>query len=168
MRSAGSGFSLVVEGRPGLSGIEPGDSAFSFSVSLLPDLQILASQPLGNGSSEICDRSGSTAGGVPGFDPPAFTTDLDRIAAVNDLSCRFLNGAGTALGRRNSDDACTQIPTDSGLYRFAGTGSTIQFCAQVDSSFRFPEGDTLLIVRLRDQFGNVGEPARMILRVEPR
>lgn len=167
VRAAGSGFTLIVEGRPGDSGFEPGDSAFSFSVSSMPDLQILASQPLGNGSPDICDRSGSTAGGVPHVDPPTFTESLDVIAAVNDLACRFLNGAGVALGRRSSEDSCVEIPTDSGQFRFAGSGSTIQFCGLVDASYRFPEGDTRLTVRMRDILANVGIPAQIVVRVEP-
>jgi len=166
-RQAGSGFRIVVEARPGPSGNEPGELAFDFGGTEYPDLQILSSRPLGNGSAAVCDRVAPDAGGVPAIDPPIFSTATAAIAASNDLSCRFRDGAGNPFGRRGSDNSCVQFPTDSGVFRFAVIGSTIQFCGLVDSSFTFPVGDTRLTVRLRDTFFNTGEPRQIVVRIEP-
>lgn len=166
-RSAGSGFRIVVEGAPGPSGFRVGDQAYLFGAPSFPDLQIFVSRPLGNGSGAVCDRTPPNAGGVPATDPADFNETPDAVAAANDLGCRFLDGSGNPVGRRSADDSCVQTPPDSGTFRFAAATSTIQFCGLVDSLLTFPPGDTLVTVRLRDQFGNVGRDARMIVRIGP-
>jgi hypothetical protein len=98
-RAAGSGFSLVIEGKPGSSGKKVGHeegspdniiaSTFDPDVLVLPDLQIEVSRTLGNGSPTVCDDTGETAGGVPGTDPPDFTATQSNINVVNDLACRL-------------------------------------------------------------------------------
>lgn len=166
-RAAGSGFSIVIEAAAGISGFEPGELAYDISGNGLPDLQILSSRPLGDGSAAVCDRTPPNAGGVPAVDPPVFAESSHVIAATNDLGCRFLDGNNNPFGRRGSDNSCVQFPFDSGTYRFVAPGSTIQFCGLVDSTFTFPPGDTLLTVRMRDVFRNAGEPAQLIVRVQP-
>ena len=42
-----------------------------------------------------------------------------------------------------------------------------QFCAPVAVPLTFPDGDTLLTARVRDQAGALGEPARVIVRIRP-
>jgi hypothetical protein len=166
-RAAGSGFSIVVEGRPGPSGVDSGELAYVFGGTTYPDLQVLVSRPLGNGSSAVCDRVAPNAGGVPAVDPPVFDESPAAVGAANDVGCRFLDGSGNPFGRRGADDSCVQSPPDSGTYRFAAANSTIQFCGLVDSTFTFPPGDTYVTVRLRDQLGNVGAPSRIVVRVQP-
>jgi hypothetical protein len=156
-RPNGSGFMIIVEGRPGISGFPVGLSTYDEDLGGLPDLQIIASRSLGNGSPAVCDLSGP-GGGVPGVDPPTFAS----IAAVNDLACRFRDGEGLPNGV-GADEACTQFP--SGDYEFVTSTSTVQYCAIVSRVFAFPEGDTLLTVRLRDTQGFVGPPQSLIVRI---
>lgn len=166
-RASDWGFRIVVEGRPGSSGLAPGNSAFTFGGSAFSDIQILSSRPLGNGSPAVCDRQRPNAGGVPAVEPPVFADTSFVIGAANDLSCRFLDGVGNAIGRQSSGDSCVQVPANSSTFRFVSSTSTIQFCSLVDSAFAFPEGDTVLTVRLRDVAGNVGVPAQIVVRVVP-
>ena len=163
-RPAGSGFRIVVEGRAGPSGLDPGEQAYDFSESRYPDLQIFSSRPLGDGSAAVCDRIPPNAGGIPAVDPADFDGSQRNIDAANDFGCRFRDGGGNPFGRRSSDDACTQFPPDSGLFRFVSPAATIQFCGLVDSSFAFPPGDTVLTVRLRDILFNPGEPRSIVVR----
>ena len=166
-RANGTGFSIVVEARPGASGVDSGQLAYDFGGTSFPDLQMLASRPLGNGSAAVCDRTQPDAGGVPATDPPVFAGTAAVVGATNDLGCRFLDGNNNPFGRRGADNSCVQVPFDSGTFRFVGAASTIQFCGLVDSAFAFPTGDTLLTVRLRDLLGNLGEPSQIVVRVQP-
>ncbi len=162
VRPVGAAFSIVVEGKPGASGAALGVSTYQADLTDFPDLQILASRDLGNGSTDVCDRTAPTLGGVPAGAPPDFSAA--QIAMANDLGCRFVDGAGESLGR-GSNDACVQY--DNGDFGFADPAKQpmLQYCAPVDRSFEFPAGDTLLTVRLRDQSGNVGAPRQLIIRV---
>ncbi|MBI3786023.1 MAG: hypothetical protein HY270_21750 [Deltaproteobacteria bacterium] len=160
-RPIGAGFIVVVEGRQGSARRPVGAVALSDDSSVLPDLQILSSHDLGNGSPAVCDYIGVGAGGVPGVDPPDFDRP-ENAPAVNDLACRFRDGSGQPNGR-SSNDAC--ILFGSGDFGFANSQSTLQFCAAVDSIIDFPSGDTLLTVRLRDTDGNLGPTARVIVRI---
>jgi hypothetical protein len=136
-------------------------------LSSLPDLQIEASNPLGNGSPAVCDRSGSSAGGVPGvpsvtFDPAA---NPNIINIVNDLACRFLDGGGAPVGR-TTYPCVKHLPSEE--YGFADPRSTIEFCASITPVEEFPPStDTTLTVRLRDVNGNAGAPAQIIIHVGP-
>lgn len=170
----GLSFAVVVEAKFGISGQPVGCSSFrdpfgdplacSFrEESPLPDLQIVSSQPLGNGSAAVCDSAGAFAGGVPAVvDLPLFGEN--NAAAINDLACRFVDGGGQPL-RRIVDDGCVKRPpTDD--YGFMAADSWLQFCSiKVNRSIEFPPGDTMLTARLRDVEGNVGPVARIIIRV---
>ncbi|MGD0949831.1 MAG: hypothetical protein ABSA52_20680 [Candidatus Binatia bacterium] len=183
-RAMGSGFSIVVEGAPGLSRAPVGPCAFGVYNTVsdsctpsctigctgcctgFPDLQIEASNPLGNGSPAVCD--GGTGGGVPGVDPVTFypTTNPNIINIVNDLACRFLDGSGSPIGRPSTYACVKYLPSEE--YGYANPQSTMEFCAPITSVEQFPPGtDTTLTVRLRDVNGNVGAPAQIIIHIGP-
>ena len=159
-RLAGSGFRLVVEGRPGPSGSAVGESADDSAQLTFPDLQIVVSRLLGDGSTAVCDA----AGGVPATDPPTFDPVQPIIDAVNDLACRFRDRNHNPGAVTVADESCVKIPpTDD--YGFARPDSSVQFCAQVAPAFRFPVGDTLVTARLRDRDGHTGAATSIIVRV---
>ncbi len=182
-RASGFGFSIVVEGARGASGAAVGWCALGIPVidsfppactphlTNFPDLQIEASNPLGNGSPAVCDRTGPNAGGVPGIEPVSFAPTQTDIDAVNDLVCRFLDGSGRPVGRSSDQDACVQYVNNgepTGQYGFADERSKMQFCGLITPVEQFPPGtDTTLTVRLRDVDGNVGAPAQIIIQVGP-
>ncbi|MBI3782163.1 MAG: hypothetical protein HY270_02060 [Deltaproteobacteria bacterium] len=161
-RAAGAGFSLIVEGRPGANGVEVGRSSYDESGAGFPDLQIVVSRALGDGSPTVCDRVPPSAGGVPAIDPPSFDAAPSVIAAVNDLACRFVDGSDQPFSRGKAD-ACILFP--DGNFSFAGQGSTTQFCGFVDAVLHFPAGDTQVTARLRDTQGNPGPTAQIIIRI---
>lgn len=165
----GFGFLLVVEAKRGTDGTELGNSNFRsdpFSPSLRPDLQIQANQPLGNGSTAICDRRSNPpesdpGGGVPAISPPSFDLGSQSIAdALNDFACRFRFYFST--------DPCTTSAL--GNPRTLRTDSEAQFCTEdvVSAYWGFPSGDTLLTVRWADAKGVLSAPKQLILRVPPR
>jgi hypothetical protein len=45
--------------------------------------------------------------------------------------------------------------------------STVQFCALIAEPFGFPEGNTVVTVRVRDASGQPGPPASFVVRVIP-
>lgn len=171
----GFGFAVVVEGRRGANNAEVGCLAFRESIdggetlcptfrgdSLLPDLLLVVSQPLGNGSEEVCDTSGFAAGGVPAVDPPSFGEQ--QAAAINDLGCRFVDGMGKPEARIATDGCVSAPPTYD--YGYANDASTTQFCSpKITSVLAFPAGDTVITARLRDVDGNLGNPAAILVRV---
>lgn len=162
-RSTGTGFSLVVEGKPA-PGASVGLSAYDPDLLSLPNLQIEVSRPLGNGSSDVCDRFATNSGGVPAIDPPSFDSTQTTINTVNDLACRFLDGSGSSGGRSNGE-ACVLFP--SGEFHFAKAGTTVQFCGYIDRPLEFPPGDTFVTVRLSDDAGTPGAAAQIVIRVGP-
>ncbi|GIW44697.1 MAG: hypothetical protein KatS3mg077_1979 [Candidatus Binatia bacterium] len=160
-RPTGAGFNIVVEGRPGPSSVAVG--TVTFRENGPPDLQVLVSRPLGDGSPEVCDRLPPRSGGVPAIDPPVFGDAPEVIAAMNDLGCRFLDGGGQPRGR-GKNDACVLQP--DGGFDFVRSNSTVQFCGFIDVATRFPAGEVRVTVRLRDESGQTGESARIILRIQ--
>src|SRR5207302_9910176 len=87
--------------------------------------------------------------------PMSFAETQKISDAINDFACRF----ETFI---ESDSSCTMSP--NGDYAFMNKETTTQFCMLVAHAYAFPEGDTLLSVRLRDVDGNPGPVARMRLR----
>lgn len=177
-RLVGLSFSIVVEGKPGSSRAAVGWCALGTPVidqfplactpdlTNFPDLQIEASNPLGNGSPAVCDRSGPNAGGVPGVAPVSFVPTQTNIDAVNDLACRFIDGNGAPIGRPSTYGCVEQLPSEEEGY--ANPESKMQFCAPITSVEQFPPAtDTALTVRLRDVSGNVGAPAQIIVHIGP-
>jgi hypothetical protein len=157
----GSGFMIVVEGKPGINKVENGRSIFRYSPddpTQRPDLEIEVTRPLGDGSVEVCDARRPKIGGVPAIDPPSFAETPKVAAALNDFSCRF----ETFI---ESNASCTV--NKYGDFEFLSKDSKVQFCMVVARSWQFPEGDTLVSVRLRDTDSNPGPVSRFVLRYKP-
>ena len=157
------GFFLVVEGRPGATGSRMGTSAYLWdpgNPAVLPDLQVIVSQPLGDGSGAVCDEMPGARGGVPAT--AEFTPNQTTANAINDLGCRFKD-AGGEPGGRGGADACTRLR--DGTDAFWGDGTTVQFCSLIDRPYGFPPGETLVRVRLRDEAGNLSAEGSLIVRV---
>jgi hypothetical protein len=159
------GFSLVVEGRPGGSGAPVGTSTFNWNPTdpnAVPYLLIEVSRPLGDGSAAVCDDMPPDLGGVPAVNPPDFSAVQSVADAINDFACRFKDGTGFRSGRGTSD-ACIMFA--DGQFHFMKQGSTTQFCGQINRPLSFPQGDTLVTIRIRDLAGNVSEAGSLIIRV---
>ena len=149
---------MVVEGRPGTSGFPVG-SMLAEGDDGRPDVQLLTSRNLGNGTSVVCDRGQppplGMGGGIPAIEPPDFGEGPAITDAMLDFSCRF-------AVQPSREDACTL--DNRGNFDFLGNSTTIQFCDQVASVASFPSGDTVISVRLRDVAGNLGPPAQVVVR----
>ncbi len=164
-RDFGAGFVLIAEGRPGRSGVPVGTSAFDYSPAdpaVLPDLQMLVSRNLGNGSTMVCDSRPPQAGGVPATPRLEFDGSDTIAAAINDLTCRADDGTGEPKAV-SSQDACTSF--SSGDFGFVEPLSTLQYCMIVSPTWSFPNGATTVKARMRDLDGNVGAPREMIVQV---
>jgi hypothetical protein len=161
VRSIGSGLTLIIEGQPGPSRRAVGGSAYSESGGL-PDLQVILANPIGDGSVQVCDASGSNVGGVPAASPFEFSTAPAVVDAINDLGCRVDDGRGSPQGR-GSSDACTQ--DRDGEFRYVDASSTLQFCLPIASAWAFPGGDTIVAARLRDTGGEVGPAREIVVRI---
>ena len=150
LSSAGSGFILVVEGKPGPSGLNPGLSVFSYVPNdprQRPDLQIESDRNMGDGSRTVCDKRLPNIGGIPGIRRPDFAETKFISDALNDFACRFETFT-------QSDSACTMMP--SGDFSFIAKDTTMQYCMVVARAWAFPVGNTTLTVRLLDTDGNPG------------
>jgi len=164
-RPTGSGIYLVIEARSGLAGQPVGAEAFD-PAGGLPDLQLLVSRPLGNGSALICDDALPNIGGVPATDPPVFSDAPTVVAAMNDLGCRVNDGAGNPVGRTSSSQACTRTDAPGTFgYGYVDPNSSIQFCLPIAGPWAFPLGDTIVAARVRDTSGTVGPPQEIVVRV---
>ncbi len=162
VREIGTGLSVIVEARPGLDGRPVGREAFE-TVGL-PDLQMLLSRPLGDGSPAVCDvQVDGHSGGVPAIDPPVFSNDPATVDAINDLGCRVNDGTGLPVARVSSAQACTRFET--GDFSFVEPRSQVQFCLPIARAWAFPKGDTILTVRTRSALGAVGNPAQIVVRI---
>lgn len=87
----GSGFMIVVEGKPGISNLEVGRSIYRYDPSdpkQRPDIQIEVNRPLGDGSAEVCDARRPKIGGVPAIDPPSWADTQQISNTLNDMGCR--------------------------------------------------------------------------------
>jgi hypothetical protein len=158
-------FSLVVEGRPGSPTIPLGTSTYNWNASdptVLPDLQAIVSNPLGDASPAVCDDGPGPdmRGGVPAS--ASFSPMQEVANAISDLGCRFKNAVGQP-GGRGPNEACTRFP--DGFDRFYDPTSTVQFCGFIDKPYGFRQGNTLVTVRIRDVDRNLSEPAQLIIRV---
>ncbi len=161
----GSGFMIVIEGKPGISNLELARSVFRYnrdvpSASDRPDLQIQVDRPLGDGSKWVCDARRPKIGGIPAINPPSFAETEEISATLNDFACRFETFTESAM-------SCTV--DEYGDFSFIKPDeSTAQFCMVVARSWNFPMGDTLVSVRLRDTEGNPGPISGFRLRRETR
>jgi len=165
-REVGSGFLLIFEARVGASGATVGDLAYDYDPNdptVLPDLQVVLSQPLGDGSPAVCDKTRPNIGGVPAVPSLSFDPVSQTVSnAINDFGCRIDNGAGQPEGV-SSADACTSFP--DGDFHFVEPTSTLQYCMLVSGGWQFQTGQTVVKARVRDQNGNVGAPREMVIDV---
>jgi hypothetical protein len=151
----GSGFQLVIEAKPGASGVDPARRVFVHSASdpsMRPDLELQVDRPLGDGSTVVCDRTRPKIGGVPAINPPAWDEKQEIADTLNDMSCRF----EVFL---ESDSSCTLGKNED--WQFRDPETKIQFCMTVAKAWNFPIGDTMVSARVRDTAGNVGPVKRI-------
>jgi hypothetical protein len=163
--AGGSGFYVVVEARPGSNGFPVGSDAYAYdpeNPAVLPDLQVIFSQRLGNGSAAVCDKVPGMQGGVPAAAPFEFSTDDAVSHAINDFGCRVDNGAGGSEGV-SSMDACTQF--SDGSSHFVNDSSTLQFCAPIAAAWAFSRGATVVQARVRDAQETFGAAREIIVQV---
>lgn len=163
-------FLLVIEGKRGLSGINPGlDISPDLQSDNRGDLRVLVSRAIGNGSADKCDKGPAPAafGGVPGVNPPLFGPGQQVTDAIQDMECRFLNYSDPSvactrdhLGNYSYVSPCGQ-PGQPACSIFE------QFCYQVPLSAAFPLGDTTVAIELVDEAGNVGPKKEIVIRVQP-
>ncbi len=160
-RLFGAGFFLFVEAKAGASGSPP-DTRTLASISdpsMRPDVQIIFSRNLGNGSADVCDKGPAPAliGGVPGIDPPSFDNPSQIITdALNDIGCRLDD---------NTTAPCTLNSRDVPAFYVAGSTSQICTAGVIGSEIAFPPGDTTITVQWLDRNGNVGQQRRLVIRV---
>jgi hypothetical protein len=161
IRPGGAGFFIVVEAKAGKSRQPPGGSTSKGDDKNPPDLQIEATNDLGKGTELICDIGplpDLPLGGVPGINPPSFDfTSSHIVAALNDFGCRF--------DTHTDQFPCTN--NDNGNPAFVKSSTTLQYCTTsvLGTELRFPRGETLLTVQVRDSVGNIGFPQRLVIRV---
>jgi len=163
---AGQGFSLIVEARPGFERGQVGRQATAPGGATLPDLQVILSNAIGDGSTALCDTEPPTAGGVPATEPFEFSDAPEVIRAINDLGCRADDGRGLTQGRQVPAEACTRM-RPSGEIAAAGQGSTVQFCIPIARAWALPEGETRVAARVRSVSGEVGPAREIVVRVLP-
>jgi hypothetical protein len=163
-RRVAHGFFLIVEAAAGQSRRPPGLVTFNSSPSdpnRLPNLQIVVSRALGNGSGLICDDGPETPiGGVPAVDPPVFGGVQSAANAINDFACRF-------DARDNTTLACTR---DAGQdSRFVNAATRVQYCPflGIGSELAFLPGDTRVTARVTDDLNQPGMPRSIIVRFTP-
>jgi len=158
----GSGFMIVVEGKPGISNLEVARSIYRYDPNdpmQRPDIQIEVNRPLGDGSAEVCDARRPKIGGIPAINPPSWADTQQISNTLNDMGCRF----ETFI---ESNASCTL--EKSGDFSFLNAKeSKVQFCMVVAKSWNFPEGETLVSVRLRDVEGNPGPVTTFIVDRRP-
>jgi hypothetical protein len=163
IRRAGQGVSLVVEGRRGTSRRPLRLDGFD-EVGGLPGLQLIVSEPLGNGSEAVCDKREPLIGGVPATVPFDFSNAAATVDAINDLGCRVNDGAGQPIARASSIDACTRIGVGRD-FDFVSVFSEAQFCLPIARAWSFAPGDTVVAARLQDITGTVGLEREIVVRV---
>lgn len=160
--ATGSGFSLVVEARPGTNMEAVGAETVPSGADrlALPDLQVLLSRPIGDGSSAVCDHPSGGVAAIPSLDFAPTTAVAD---AIHDLGCRADNGLGQARGIIDPNLACSR--SAQGNAQFVDATSTVQFCFPITTALSFADGETALAVRARDIAGNMGARHEFVVRV---
>jgi len=169
----GAGFFIVIESKKG-TGAAPGTDLSNSSANdptARPDVQIEASQNLGNGSAAVCDVAvaGPTpmpGGGVPAIDPPNFDSTCQTTPpaqcqmvadALNDLACRLEN---------DSTAPCTKDANDNDNFVNSSTSTQVCTTGTVSTGWGFLSGPTVLTARWRESNGtNIGFPQSIVVRV---
>lgn len=149
---------IMVEARVGAS-LRPIGASASTPGSL-PNFQAIIGRPLGLGNPAVCDQGAIPPGGVAATAPLTFRDDQTSIDRINDLGCRVNDGTGAPVGRRDPLNSC-----ERSSFSFVDPTTVIQFCAPIPSAESFPNGDTVLAVRMSDIDGQVGAVREMVVRV---
>ena len=164
----GQGFSLVLEARTGANRHNPGvypAPYFEGEDLVPPDMQMILSRPLGNGSPVVCDTFPPDIGGVPATVPFRFDETPIELDVIHDMGCRFFDGTGQLVARQTSLEACTRSDEAFG-FGFVDRGSRIQFCGLITTAWSFPLGDTVVGARIKDgEEGEFGEPREIVIRI---
>lgn len=161
-RLFGNGSWIVVEAAPGISGRRVGARVFDrapVDPTERPDIQVLVSRPLGNGSTAVCDVSGEALGGVPAADGLDFGPRQLLTDVINEMSCRVDGGVRTGSG-----DACTTGDEGFG-FAFINPAAKAQFCIEPSRAWAFPAGDTIVAARVLDVAGNPGPSREIVVRI---
>ncbi|HSP96979.1 MAG TPA: hypothetical protein VL049_07005, partial [Candidatus Dormibacteraeota bacterium] len=166
--SFGQGFSLVLEARAGANRHNPGvypAPYFEGEDLQPPDMQMILSRPLGDGSAVICDTFPPDLGGVPATVPFRFEDSAPALDIIHDMGCRFLDGTGQLVARQSSLEACTR--SDEGFgFGFVDRASRIQFCGLIATAWSFPLGDTIVGARIKDAAeGEFSQPREIVVRI---
>jgi hypothetical protein len=161
----GQGLSLIVEARPGTNLTPVGRQAAVQDGASLPDLQVILSNPLGDGSMALCDTDLPNVGGVPAVQPFEFSDTPEVIQAINDFGCRADDGFGDPQGRAAPPGACTRLQP-SGEIGPVAKRTTVQFCIPIARAWAFPEGQTRIAARVRDVTGQTGPPREIVLQIQ--
>lgn len=166
-RDVGFDFSLAIEARIGLTQRQPGSDTVPSDGSDA-DLQIILSNPLGDGAPYVCDIADPPGpiGGVPATNPLVFEPLTEAARShIHDMGCRFDDGTGRPLGHRDPLNACTRT-NQAFEFSFVDRTSFIQYCmSRIQTAWAFPAGDTIVAARVKDVFGNYGEPREIVVRV---
>jgi hypothetical protein len=162
----GQGFSLIVEARAGANRFNPGPNSVPYGDDQAPDMEMIVSRLLGDGSPVVCDIDGPNIGGVPATVPFMFSDSDDDFDIVHDLGCRFADGKGNFEARQSDDEACTRADRATFGFGFVDRGSRLQFCGQIATAWELPLGDTIVAARVKDQrLGQFGTAREIVVRV---
>lgn len=164
----GQGLSLVLEARAGANRRNPGVYPAPYFVGgelHAPDMEMILSRPLGDGSPVVCDTFPPQLGGVPATAPFIFSDGAAALDIVHDMGCRFGDGAGQLIARQSSLEACTRSDEAFG-FGFVDRGSRVQFCGLIASAWSFPLGDTVVGARIKDaDQEEFGAPREIVIRI---
>lgn len=155
----GQGVTILVEARRGPRFRDIGHTTY-VDGPLLPHLQILVSNPLGDGGIEVCEDDG-VRGGVPGN--PTLDFDAEGATdAINDLGCRAFNRTASL-----SNTAFTRPAGAEDVFRLINPASQVQFGVPIAKAWAFPSGETIVAVRVRDVGGELSPVEEIVVRVSP-
>ncbi|HEY0300248.1 MAG TPA: hypothetical protein VGC36_02880, partial [Rhizomicrobium sp.] len=158
--SPSSGYNVVIEARAGANRFNPGPYPVPHD-DQNADMQMILSRPLGDGSPAVCDTEVPMQGGVPATVPFVFSNTPAAQDIINDMGCRFPDGMDMLIARLADDEACTHSDRAAFGFGFIDRGSRLQFCGPIAERWSFPDGDTILAARIKDQreqqFGAVRE-----------
>jgi hypothetical protein len=156
-RPYGQGMTILVEARAGASRRPMGQTTYSAD-GLPPDLQLLVSNPLGDGGEEVCEEDGRR-GGVPG-NPALDFAAPGATAAINDLGCRAFNRMPFA-----ANQSFTRPAGARDVWGLVDRSSELQFGVPIAKAWAFPVGDTIVAARVRDVSGVLSAVEEIVIRV---
>lgn len=169
----GGNVLLVVEGRT-VDGLPPAIGAYTNPPNPMdgrPDIQIETTQPLGKGSAWVCDDGFHAppmdGGGVYAIPSPDFSFTSTITNALNDFGCRFEYHIKGDQSTYCGDLATPCFPSQcvNGNCIAVSGGSQAEFVGKTLNLDSFNAGDSLVTVRLRDENGNIGPTAQIVVRV---